>query len=87
MSLANMIRDVRSGSVRKNYPMELDEFASALLYLKDSGQKLIEEKAKLREMGFIDHLSQLSNRRHFEAEAQRGVRQRVNKRSLLAADN
>ena len=66
MSLANMIRDVRSGSVRKNYPMELDEFASALLYLKDSGRKLIEEKAKLREMGFIDHLSQLSNRRHFE---------------------
>ena len=65
-SLANMIRDVRSGSVRKDYPMELDEFASALLYLKDSGRKLIEEKAKLREMGFIDHLSQLSNRRHFE---------------------
>jgi diguanylate cyclase (GGDEF)-like protein len=65
-SLANMIRDVRSGTVRKDYPMELDEFASALLYLKDSGRKLIEEKAKLREMGFIDHLSQLSNRRHFE---------------------
>jgi diguanylate cyclase (GGDEF)-like protein len=66
MSLANMIRDVRSGTVRKNYPMELDEFASALLYIKDSGKKLIEEKHKLREMGFIDHLSQLSNRRHFE---------------------
>jgi len=66
MSLANMIRDVRSGTVRKNYPMELDEFASALLYIKDSGKKLIEEKHRLREMGFIDHLSQLSNRRHFE---------------------
>jgi len=65
-SLANMIRDVRSGTVRKVYPMELDEFASALLYLKDSGKKLIEEKQKLREMGFLDHLSQLSNRRHFE---------------------
>lgn len=65
-SLANMIRDVRSGTVRKNYPMELDEFASALLYLKDSGRKLVEEKQKLREMGFLDHLSQLSNRRHFE---------------------
>jgi len=65
-SLANMIRDVRSGTVRKDYPMELDEFASALLYLKDSGKKLVEEKNKLREMGFLDHLSQLSNRRHFE---------------------
>jgi len=65
-SLANMIRDVRSGTVRKDYPMELDEFASALLYLKDSGRKLIEEKQKLREMGLLDHLSQLSNRRHFE---------------------
>jgi len=65
-SLANMIRDVRSGTVRKDYPMELDEFASALLYLKDSGKKLVEEKQKLREMGFLDHLSQLSNRRHFE---------------------
>jgi diguanylate cyclase (GGDEF)-like protein len=65
-SLANMIRDVRSGTVRKDYPMELEEFASALLYLKDSGKKLIEEKQKLREMGLLDHLSQLSNRRHFE---------------------
>lgn len=65
-SLANMIRDVRSGTVRKDYPMQLDEFASALLYLKDSGRKLIEEKQMLREMGFLDHLSQLSNRRHFE---------------------
>ena len=65
-SLANMIRDVRAGTVRKDYPMQLDEFASALLYLKDSGKKLVEEKQKLREMGFLDHLSQLSNRRHFE---------------------
>ena len=66
LSLANMIRDVRSGTVRRDYPMELDEFASALLYLKDSGKKLVEEKQKLRVMGFLDHLSQLSNRRHFE---------------------
>ena len=65
-SLANMIRDVRSGTVRKDYPMELEEFSSALLYLKDSGKKLIIERKKLTEMGFIDHLSQLSNRRHFE---------------------
>lgn len=65
-SLANMIRDVRSGAVRKDYPMQLDEFSSALLYLKDSGKKLIKERQELMEMGFIDHLSQLSNRRHFE---------------------
>lgn len=83
-SLANMIRDVRSGTVRKDYPMELDEFASALLYLKDSGKKLVEEKKKLREMGFLDHLSQLSNRRHFEYSLKEAFETRkINGRSSL----
>jgi diguanylate cyclase (GGDEF)-like protein len=83
-SLANMIRDVRSGTVRRDYPMELDEFASALLYLKDSGKKLIEEKQKLREMGLLDHLSQLSNRRHFEISLKEAFdTQRINGPSSL----
>ncbi len=65
-SLLRMLRDVRDGSVRVGYPMELNEFANAFQYMRDSGQKLVKEKEKLKDMGLIDHLSQLSNRRHFE---------------------
>ena len=66
-SLIRMFRDLREGSVRVGYPMALKEFAEIFDYLRDRGQKLVEEKEKLKDMGLMDHLSQLGNRRHFEA--------------------
>jgi diguanylate cyclase (GGDEF)-like protein len=66
LSLTHMFRDVRDGSLRDHYPLALREFADALIYLRDSGRKLVREKERLKNLGLIDHLSQLSNRRHFE---------------------
>jgi diguanylate cyclase (GGDEF)-like protein len=66
-TLVRMFRDVREGSVRATYPMTLKEFTEAYGYLREYGKKIIEEQQKLMGMGLIDHLSQLSNRRHFEA--------------------
>jgi diguanylate cyclase (GGDEF)-like protein len=65
-SLVRMFRDLRDGSVRVAYPMELGEFSEIFNYLRDRGQRLVEEKEKMKNMGLVDHLSQLSNRRHFE---------------------
>ena len=65
-SLIRMFRDLREGSVRVDYPMQLREFSEIFNYLRDRGQKLVEEKEKLKGMGLMDHLSQLGNRRHFE---------------------
>jgi diguanylate cyclase (GGDEF)-like protein len=61
-----MFKDVRDGSVRVDYPMKLKEFTEIFDYFRDRGQKLIEEQQKLKDMGLIDHLSKLGNRRHFE---------------------
>lgn len=66
-SLIRMFRDLREGSVRVDYPMALREFSEIFDYLRDRGQKLVREKEKLKDMGLMDHLSQLGNRRHFEA--------------------
>lgn len=65
-SLIRMFRDLREGNVRVGYPMALREFSEIFDYLRDRGQKLVEEKEKLKDMGLMDHLSQLGNRRHFE---------------------
>jgi diguanylate cyclase (GGDEF)-like protein len=65
-SLIRMFRDLREGGVRVDYPMALHEFAEIFDYLRDRGQRLVEEKQKLKDMGLMDHLSQLGNRRHFE---------------------
>jgi diguanylate cyclase (GGDEF)-like protein len=65
-SLSRMFRDVRKNALRESYPMELGEFAGVFDYLRESGRKLVEEKRKLKGLGLIDHLSQLSNRRYFE---------------------
>ncbi len=65
-SLVRMFRDLREGNVRVDYPMKLREFSEIFNYLRDRGQRLVEEKEKLKGMGLMDHLSQLGNRRHFE---------------------
>ncbi len=65
-SLIRMFRDLREGSVRVGYPMALGEFAEIFDYLRDRGQKLVAEKEKMKNMGLLDHLSQLNNRRYFE---------------------
>lgn len=65
-SIARMFYDIRHGGLREDYPMELEEFTGVFQYLRESGRKLVEEKKKLKGLGLIDHLSQLSNRRHFE---------------------
>lgn len=65
-SLTRMFRDVREGDVREDYPIALRDFAETVSYLRASGRKLVLEKQRLKNLGLIDHLSQLSNRRHFE---------------------
>lgn len=69
-SLTRMFRDVREGELRESYPIALREFADTLSYLRASGRKLVLEKRRLKNLGLIDHLSQLSNRRHFERRLQ-----------------
>lgn len=65
-SIGRMFHDVRHAGLRDAYPMALEEFTGVFQYLRDSGRRLVEEKEKLKGLGLIDHLSQLSNRRHFE---------------------
>lgn len=65
-SLTRMFRDVREGELRERYPLALREFSEALSYLRASGRKLVLEKKRLKNLGLMDHLSQLSNRLHFE---------------------
>lgn len=65
-SLARIFRDIREDSIRANYPMELSEFAKIFKYLRDSGKEMVIEKSIFKDMGLVDHLSQLNNRRHFE---------------------
>jgi diguanylate cyclase (GGDEF)-like protein len=65
-SLARIFRDIREGSIRANYPMELSEFGKIFKYLRDSGKEMVIEKSIFKDMGLVDHLSQLNNRRHFE---------------------
>ena len=69
-SLVRMFRDLREGSVRVDYPMALRDFSEIFDYLRDRGQKMVKEKEKLKDMGLMDHLSQLGNRRHFETRLQ-----------------
>ena len=65
-SLTRMFRDVREGELRESYPIALREFSETVSYLRASGRKLVLEKKRLKNLGLIDHLSQLSNRRHLE---------------------
>ena len=69
-SIARMFHDVRHDGLRTSYPMALEEFAAVFQYLRDSSRRLVEEKERLEGLGLIDHLSQLSNRRHFETRLQ-----------------
>jgi diguanylate cyclase (GGDEF)-like protein len=66
-SLVQMFRDVHQGMVRLDYPVEFSEFAVAQRYLRGWGRELLAEKERLTDMGLVDHLSRLSNRRHFES--------------------
>lgn len=66
LSLTRMFRDVHDGALREDYPLALREFTETLSYLRTSGRKVVREKERLKHLGLIDHLSQLSNRRHFE---------------------
>ena len=65
-SLARMFHDVREGELREAYPIALRDFTEIFLHLREAGRKMVKEKAKLKGLGLLDHLSQLSNRRHFE---------------------
>jgi diguanylate cyclase (GGDEF)-like protein len=65
-ALVSMFQDVRQGAVRLEYPVAFVEFAVAQRYLRGWGTEMLAEKERLKDMGLIDHLSQLSNRRHFE---------------------
>jgi diguanylate cyclase (GGDEF)-like protein len=70
LSLHRLVEDMRAGSVRVAYPVRLAELAPVFARLRQSGKQLVQEKDTLKELGLIDDLSQLSNRRHFEAQLQ-----------------
>lgn len=65
-ALVQMFNDVHQGAVRPDYPVAFNEFAVAQRYLRGWGRQLLVEKERLKDMGLVDHLSQLTNRRHFE---------------------
>lgn len=65
-SLVQMFNDVHQGMVRPDYPVAFNEFAVAQRYLRGWGRQLLVEKERLKDMGLVDHLSQLTNRRHFD---------------------
>jgi diguanylate cyclase (GGDEF)-like protein len=65
-SVVQMFKDVHEGSVRLDYPVAFREFAVAQRYLQGWGRELLAERERLKDMGLVDHLSQLSNRRHFD---------------------
>jgi diguanylate cyclase (GGDEF)-like protein len=65
-SLVRMFHDIHDGHIRVDYPMLLREFSGIFRFLRSSGTQMMEEKRQFKEMGLIDHLSQLNNRRHFE---------------------
>lgn len=65
-SVVQMFKDVHLGMVRLDYPVVFREFAVAQRYLQGWGRELLAERERLKDMGLVDHLSQLSNRRHFE---------------------
>ncbi len=69
-SVARKFRDINDGEVRDDYPIRLLEFQRLSKYVSRSGGKLIKERRKLQDMGLTDHLSQLPNRRAFEAKLQ-----------------
>ena len=75
-SLARVFQDLRQGTVRVDYPMELREFRTIFLHLRRSGGELLEEQKRFKDMGLIDHLSQVHNRRAFEARLQELFHQR-----------
>jgi diguanylate cyclase (GGDEF)-like protein len=65
-SLIRLAKDARHGSLRVDYPVMLAEFTEAFEAAHKSGRRLVREKEALKDMGLVDHLSQLGNRRHFE---------------------
>lgn len=65
-SLVRLAKDARRGSLRVDYPVALAEFTEAFEAMHKSGRRLVRENEALKDIGLIDHLSQLGNRRHFE---------------------
>lgn len=75
-SLARVFQDLRQGTVRVDYPLELKEFRKIFMHLRRSGGELLEEQKRFKDMGLIDHLSQVHNRRAFESRLQELFHQR-----------
>jgi len=67
-SIARMMKDIREGMLRVDYPIRLKEFRTLLRYLGKSGGKLVRERRRLKDLGLTDHLSRLPNRRAFEVK-------------------
>ena len=67
-SVARMMKDIREGTLRVDYPIRLNEFHTLLTYLGKSGGKLVRERRRLKDLGLTDHLSRLPNRRAFEVK-------------------
>ena len=67
-TLARLFKDVRAGKVRVDYPLALGEFRQLFNYIRDLGKKMTMEQQAFRDMGLVDHLTQVSNRRHFESQ-------------------
>lgn len=87
-SIGRILRDARHNEMRDSYPMALEEFAKIFQYLRDSARKMAEERQKLKGLGYLDHLSQLANRRYFERRLKKLHRQMASNgpSSLLIID-
>jgi len=87
-SIGRILRDARHNEIRESYPMELEEFGNVFQYLRDSARRMAEERQKLKGLGYLDHLSQLANRRYFERRLGKLHRQMVSHgpSSLLIID-
>jgi len=65
-SVARIFQDMRDGNLRVDYPMKLTESRAIFNYLRRTGQKLVTQQKRFRDLSLYDHLSRLHNRRAFE---------------------
>lgn len=75
-ALTRMLSDVTHNRLRKSYPIELKELRNSYQVMYQLGKLLVGKHLQIVNSAGTDHLSQVSNRRSFEAK-QREIFQRV----------
>lgn len=75
-ALTRLLSDVTHNRLRKHYPIELKEVRNSYQVMYQLGKLLVGKHLQIVNSAGTDHLSQVSNRRSFEAK-QREIFQRV----------